>query len=192
MRTSETRRWAFAGAAAPKTLAATLALAVAALAATACVPGPTTPLETGTTVEGLVTRVVDGDTIHVRLVDGRSEKVRLIGIDAPEDTERRDPFGAEATAFARRELLAQRVWLETDAELRDRYGRLLAYVWTASPPATVTPDAIRASMFDARMLAEGYATLLTVPPNVRYVDALRPLEDEARRERRGLWGLPAD
>lgn len=168
----------------------------ALLALAACTPADGAldagAVETGPLTRVVVTSVADGDTVHVRMPDGRDEKVRVIGIDAPEDTQRHDPYGAEATAYAERELLDRTVWLETDAELRDRYGRLLAYVWLSEPPQQVGADDVRSGMFEARMLSEGYASLLTVPPNVRYVDVLAPLQDDARREHRGLWGLDGD
>jgi endonuclease YncB( thermonuclease family) len=80
------------------------------------------------TTIGNVTNVVDGDTIDVRLAGGRSERVRVIGIDTPE---RGACWASEATAATRRLALGKRVTLVGDAtqDTRDRYGRLLAYVW---------------------------------------------------------------
>jgi len=134
-----------------------------------------------------VLRVIDGDTFTA-LIAGRQETVRLIGVDAPEVTRRVDPYGREAAAFARRSLLGRTVWLEHDVQPRDRYGRRLAYVWL-SPSRT--PTEIRQKMFNAILLAQGYARLMTVPPNVRYVDVFRALQEEARRAGRGLWGAAA-
>ena len=78
-----------------------------------------------------VERVVDGDTIVVRL-DGRSERVRYIGVDTPESVKpgvRVQCFAKAAAAENRRLVLGRDVRLTYDAEARDRYGRLLAYVW---------------------------------------------------------------
>jgi endonuclease YncB( thermonuclease family) len=77
---------------------------------------------------GVVTRVVDGDTVDVRLASGKRERVRLIGIDA---AERGACFAAQATQRARQLALSKRIVLRGDAtqDTRDRYGRLLAYVW---------------------------------------------------------------
>src|SRR2546423_6498820 len=83
------------------------------------------------TLEGTVVRVVDGDTIHVRVAD-RVEKVRYIGVNTPEVHHPRkgeEPGGREATAVNRTLVDGRRVRLETDVRPRDRYGRLLAYVW---------------------------------------------------------------
>jgi endonuclease YncB( thermonuclease family) len=77
---------------------------------------------------GMVARVVDGDTLDVVLAGGKRERVRLIGIDAPE---RGACYAVSATARARQLALSKRVVLKGDAtqDTRDRYGRLLAYVW---------------------------------------------------------------
>lgn len=136
-----------------------------------------------------VSRGVDGDTIHVVMPDGTDEKVRFIGVDTPESTVRHDPFGKEASDYTRRRLpVGTRIWLETDVGARDRYGRLLAYIWLA-PPTGRGATEIRAKMFNAQLLEEGYAVLMTVPPNVRYVELFRVLQREARSANRGLWRL---
>ena len=139
-----------------------------------------------------VLHVVDGDTIRVRLPGGPTP-VRLIGIDAPEEHEsdrldraaRRShrskasiqALGRLATDFTRQHLLGRSVSLELDAERRDRYGRLLAYLWL--------PDG---TLFNADILHAGYAHVLTIPPNVRYASHFRAIEREARLAGRGLWG----
>jgi micrococcal nuclease len=132
--------------------------------------------------EALVTRVIDGDTIIVRM-RGSSHRVRLIGVDTPEVGR---PFASEATAFTKRWLDGQQVWLEEDVQLWDRYSRRLAYIWLQQPRDR-TPSEVRAKMFNAIIVAEGYAQLLTIPPNVRYVDIFRVLQTEAREKGRGLW-----
>ena len=126
----------------------------------------------------LVVRVIDGDTVEVRFRGGL-ERVRLIGVDTPETVAPGEPvecFGREATAFTRRWLEGRRVRLELDVELRDRYGRLLAYVWAGG------------ELFNEVLVREGYAQVATFPPNVRYVDRFLAAQREARREGRGLWG----
>ncbi|MDI6712324.1 MAG: thermonuclease family protein [Anaerosomatales bacterium] len=136
-----------------------------------------------------VVRVVDGDTAVFRLGDGREEKTRFIGIDTPESTTRHEPFGAEASAYTKRALPRGRaVWLETDADLRDRYGRLLAYVWLELPGQD--PDAeAPAKMLNAKLALDGYATQLTIPPNVRYAHVFAECVARAREAGRGLWRL---
>ncbi|WP_245574368.1 thermonuclease family protein [Desulfovirgula thermocuniculi] len=141
-------------------------------------------------MEATVTEVVDGDTVHVRLSGGREEKVRFIGVNAPEYTKEVEPYGKEATDYTKKHLLGKKVWLETDAQERDKYGRLLAYVWL-SPPQGRSPSAeeVREKMFNARLLLDGCAQVMTVPPNVKYADLFVKLQREAREARRGLWGL---
>ncbi len=133
-----------------------------------------------------VVRVIDGDTIEVEFADGTRDKVRFIGIDTPEDTTEVEPYGPEATAYTTGALAGRSVFLEYDVEPRDKYGRLLAYVWTDIPDE-VTDETIRQHLFNARLLLDGYASLLTIPPNVAYVDYFKDYEREARDADLGLW-----
>jgi micrococcal nuclease len=127
-----------------------------------------------------VTKVVDGDTIDISpSVEGRS-RVRLIGMDTPEVYFGTQPYGPEASAFAKRELDGEEVELELDVQKIDPYGRLLAYVYL--------PDG---RMFNEVLLEEGYAQVATFPPNVKYQDRFLEAQREARAQNRGLWGLSA-
>lgn len=126
-----------------------------------------------------VLRVVDGDTIRVRL-DGRTERVRYIGVDTPESVKPGTPvqcFAKRASAFNKRLVAGETVRLVRDAEERDRYGRLLAYVYR-----------VRDNLFvNATLVTGGYAVPLTVPPNVAHAKEFRILAATARRHGRGLW-----
>ena len=129
-------------------------------------------------VRAKVQRVSDGDTF-VATVRGRRERVRVIGVDTPEsvDPNRPDePYGQEASDFAKHYLDGETVRLAGDAEPRDRYGRMLAYVWLED-----------GTFWNALLVAEGYAQQLTIPPNVTYADLFRRLAREARQHDRGLW-----
>ena len=127
-----------------------------------------------------VTRVVDGDTVDISpSVEGRS-RVRLIGMDTPEVYFGTQPYGPEASAFAKRKLDGEQVGLELDVQKIDPYGRLLAYVYL--------PDG---RMFNETLLEEGYAQVATFPPNVKYQERLLKAQREAREANRGLWGLSA-
>jgi micrococcal nuclease len=136
----------------------------------------------------LVTRVIDGDTIQLE----SGERVRLIGIDTPEmhdsDKLHRDSqrsgqdvrtitaMGKKAYEFTRALLQGKRVSLEFDVEKYDKYDRLLAYVY------------LKDGMFaNAEIVKQGYASLMTIPPNVKYADLFLKLSQEARRQGRGLW-----
>lgn len=141
-------------------------------------PSPTTE-PPDARVFGTLERVVDGDTIIAR-IGGRRERVRYIGIDTPEigrNGRRNEPFALAAKAANQRMLRAGSLTFELDVQERDRYGRLLAYVFADQ------------GMVNELLLEQGFARLLTVPPNVRHVDRLRRLEGTARQKRLGLWGL---
>jgi micrococcal nuclease len=124
----------------------------------------------------VVLRVVDGDTVILR-IRGRSVRVRLIGVDAPETWLRRDCFGAEA-ARALRRLAPQgsSLYAAGDAEPYDRYRRRLLYLWT--------PHGV---FLDAALIRAGFARAMAVPPDTRYAAFLREAEHTARRAGVGLW-----
>jgi micrococcal nuclease len=127
-----------------------------------------------------VVRVVDGDTIVVRL-DGRDERVRYIGIDTPESVSPDQPvecYGKAAARENRRLVAGRTVTLTFDREERDRYGRLLAYVRRVADGMFVNAELVRL----------GYASTLRIAPNVRYAGKFAALERDARRAHRGLWG----
>jgi micrococcal nuclease len=132
-----------------------------------------------------VVRTVDGDTVWVRLASG-VEKVRYIGIDTPEvhhPTRGEEPGGRAATEINRGLVGDRPVRLEPDVQLRDRHGRLLAYVWVRRA------DGVEV-MANAELLRLGYAQAMTVPPNVRHAEMFRKLATEAREHHRGLWAGP--
>ncbi|HEX2050602.1 MAG TPA: thermonuclease family protein [Actinomycetota bacterium] len=132
---------------------------------------------------GRVVRVVDGDTVRVRL-DGGVVAVRYIGIDTPESGRPDTPvqcYARRATAENARLVAGRRVRLVLDAERRDRFGRLLAYVFRVGDGVFVNAALVRGA----------YARTLTIPPNVRFAGRFAALARDARRERRGLWGACA-
>jgi len=135
-----------------------------------------------------VTRAVDGDTLKLE----NGERVRLIGIDTPElheskklyrDSQRSgqdvgtiQKLGERAYKFTRNLVEGQYVRLEFDVERFDKYGRLLAYVYL-----------LDGTFVNAEIVKQGYASLMTIPPNVKYVDLFLELYREARENKRGLW-----
>jgi micrococcal nuclease len=128
---------------------------------------------------GRVVRVVDGDTIQVQ-VGGTREKVRYIGVDTPESVKPNTPvqcFAKRASAFNKHLVAGKRVRLVPDAEARDRYGRMLAYVYRAEDGLFV----------NAALVRDGYAHTLTIPPNVAHAGEFRRLASAAHRAGRGLW-----
>ena len=128
----------------------------------------------------MVTRVVDGDTLHVRL-GGTTEKVRLIGINTPETHGvggLKECYGQEATKrMTQLAPVGTKVRLVRDVEARDRYGRLLAYVYRAQ-------DGLFLSVAMAR---EGYADALSIKPNVAHAGEITAAVEQARAANRGLW-----
>jgi len=156
-----------------------LTVAIAALVAAcsfASHPAPTTQ----PAGSGVVVRPIDGDTIVVRLRNA-TEDVRLIGIDTPESVAPTRPiecFGHEAKVRMA-ELLppGTEVRLERDVEARDRYGRLLAYVFRVS-------DGVHINLL---LVQEGYAEARPFEPNTTRQAELDHAEDQAKAAHRGLW-----
>ena len=140
--------------------------------------------------DALVTRVVDGDTIEIEVTSvvegpgagevqiGGLYDVRLLGIDTPESVKPGtliECFGREASAAAKAFLEGESVRLVKDVEEKDRYDRLLRYVYVGS------------EMANARLVANGYAAAYTYPPNVRHADLFVALQSDAQETARGLW-----
>ena len=122
---------------------------------------------------------IDGDTILVS-VFGVETTVRLIGVDAPEsvhrDAEKNTPEGELASLWMKRFIEGKRVTLEYDQELKDQYGRTLAYVYTGN------------IMVQDTLLAAGMARTMTMEPNTRYQHHFELLEKQAREGGSGFWG----
>jgi micrococcal nuclease len=137
-----------------------------------------------------VVRVVDGDTVDLEGVG----RVRLIGIDAPESTWNRRTSGAEevklgleAKAFLTRMLQGKRVWVELDVQERDRYRRVLAYLYLEDPRGDWTYGGRRLLQVNLELVRAGWAEPYTVPPNVRYAELYVQAAREARAKGRGMW-----
>lgn len=142
-------------------------------------------------VKAIVTRVVDGDTVQVKLDNGTEAKVRMIGVDTPESTTKQEPYGKEASNFTKNQLEGKVIYLEKDISETDKYGRLLRYIWL-EPPTEISEKEIRTKMFNAVLLLEGYAQVATYPPDVKYVDYFTKFQKEAREADKGLWALESD
>lgn len=123
-------------------------------------------------LEGQCVAVYDGDTITL-MVGEKKEKIRLLGIDAPEM--KQAPWGIRSRDFARGLVLNKSVRVETDVQPRDRYGRLLGYVYVGD------------TFINRELVRQGHAVLLTYPPNVRHVEVFTAAQKEARENGRGIW-----
>lgn len=126
-----------------------------------------------------IVRIVDGDTL-VAAKNGVEDTVRLIGIDTPElyveGKKVDDPQAISALEYAKVALTGRYVELELDMDERDRYGRLLAYVWLYD------------TMLNKLLLENGIARVATYPPNVKYLDEFLILEKYAKEKKLGIWG----
>ena len=128
-------------------------------------------------MEATVKRVVDGDTFELE----NGEKVRMIGMDTPETVKPNhpvEPYGKEASNFTKELLTGQNVTLKFDVEPYDKYKRLLAYVYLSD-----------GTFVNEKLVRDGYARIMTIPPNVAKADLFLEAEREAREQNRGLWGL---
>jgi micrococcal nuclease len=134
-------------------------------------------------LRGKITRHVDGDTVHVTLENppagfNRIEKIRMIGVDTPETVHPSkdvEYFGREASAFTKEALLGKDVFIALDWDTRDKYGRLLAYIYTAD-----------GRCHNAALIEEGFAHAYTRFP-FQFLEEFRLLERKARESKAGLW-----
>ena len=140
-----------------------------------------------------VVKVVDGDTLRIRLPDGTTDLVRLIGIDAPEvhasekqerqahragsDGQHIQVLGERSAKFLRSRIEKEsKIRLEYDIVPRDKYGRIQGYVFLQD-----------GTFINEEIVRLGYAHLQTFPPNVKYLERLKGAYIDARTVQRGLW-----
>ncbi|MFD3447424.1 excalibur calcium-binding domain-containing protein [Microbacteriaceae bacterium 4G12] len=148
-------------------------------------PKPTTfeldgvKLDKPNVVTATVQSVIDGDTFKA-LVSGKEETIRLTLVDTPETVHPSkpvEPFGKEASDFTKEQLTGQTIGLELDAQERDQYGRLLAYVWLGD------------KLYNALLVDKGFARVAAFPPNTKYIDQFRTIQDHARQTKSNIWSL---
>jgi len=127
-----------------------------------------------------VVGVIDGDTMRI-IVNGKEETVRLLLVDTPETvhpTKPVQPFGPEASQYAKEMLTGKEVEIELDVRERDKFGRLLAYLY------------INGQMFNEMLLENGLARVAYVyPPNTKYVDRFKEIEKKAKQKEKGIWSI---
>ena len=159
--------------------------------------GVAVSLPLGRESEFHVRHVIDGDTIEL----DNGEKVRYIGIDAPEERHRLgnewvydpEPYAEEAARENRKLVEGKKVRLEYDEEKRDKYGRLLAYVYVrirffgnARYDGEVILDS-HEIFVNAYLIQKGFAKPLLIPPNIRYADRFKKLALKAQKQGVGLY-----
>ena len=133
-----------------------------------------TPISSSVSGTFKVTRVVDGDTIEIE----GGEKVRYIGVDTPETVDPRKPvqcFGIEASKKNKELVEGKTVRLEKDITDRDKYSRLLRYVWVDD------------LFVNLELVKQGFANSYSYPPDIKYQKEFLAAETEAREAQRGLW-----
>ncbi|MDP8960323.1 MAG: thermonuclease family protein [Actinomycetota bacterium] len=141
---------------------------------------------------GVVERIVDGDTLWVRIDQPRgplaaaaTHQIRVLEIDSPETKHPQrgvECWGPEATAFANHTLpVGSAVYLVADKEDRDRFGRFLRYLWND-----------RGAFYNEVAVRQGFARAVLYEPNDAYIDLMRAAEEEARAANRGMWGPPCN
>lgn len=127
-----------------------------------------------------VTRVIDGDTFAIFNIYGSEEKIRLIGVNAPESRnsgkKKKEAFGEESKKYLTELLKNKRVKLEFDVQRIDKYGRTLAYVYLEN-----------GIFLNEYLVKSGYCQVATFPPNVKYQDLFIEAERFARSNKKGLW-----
>jgi micrococcal nuclease len=131
-----------------------------------------------------VTRVVDGDTMKVSFTEGgkvKEETIRLLLVDTPESVDPEkpvQPFALDASNYAKTMLTGKDVQLELDVSERDKYGRLLCYLYIGD------------NMFNELLLENGYARVAYIyPPNVKYVDQFREIQKKAQQKALNIWSV---
>lgn len=165
-----------------KKLASLLIMTVTLFIFAGCAPEQSTT--SGKAAKGLpatVTYVVDGDTLDVKFEDGKTERVRMLLVDTPETKHPRlgvQPFGPESSKFAKSQLTGKKVGVELDVSERDKYGRLLAYIWLGN------------ENFNELLLKKGLARVAYVyAPNTKYVDSFRATQEKAQKAGIGIWSI---
>lgn len=131
----------------------------------------------------LVLNVIDGDTIEISL-NGLEEKVRLVGIDTPETKDPRRPvgcFGKEASSETKSLLQDKIVILQQDVTDKDKFGRLLRYVYL--------PMEDKQLLFvNDYLVRTGFAKVYRYPPDVKFNEQFMQAQQEAKNNKKGMWG----
>ncbi|WP_300409071.1 cell wall-binding repeat-containing protein [Lagierella sp.] len=137
------------------------------------------PVEDPEFIPVVVNRVIDGDTFEAR-VEGKLERIRLLLVDTPEsvhpDEKRNVEYGKIASKYTKSLIEGKKVNLELDIQERDKYGRILAYVYLEN-----------GDMLNELLLQKGHAKVMAIPPNIKYVTEFRKLEKQAKDQNIGVW-----
>lgn len=141
--------------------------------------------ETISLTEATVYKIVDGDTIYVK-IKNKSYKMRMVGINCPEYTKEIQFYGKESTEYTKNELLGKKVYLEMDVSNTDQYDRILRYIWL-DIPTEINEQEIRSKLFNAVLVIKGFARAGYYPPDLKYTDYLKDFQQEAKDSNLGMW-----
>ncbi len=145
--------------------------------------GQSHQVEDSTFESAIITKVVDGDTVY----SDKGEKIRIIGINAPEIDDK-EPLSEESLDFAKRYLLNKKVYIENDVEVFDQYDRKLAYIWI-DKPEDLSYENIKNLNYSAMSLNKGLSRTYTFEPNVKYKRDFKKAQKEARDLEIGMWKI---
>lgn len=132
---------------------------------------------------------VDGDTIWVD-IDGKDEKVRFVGVNTPEVAKDGKPaefMAEEAKDFTNKTLKNKEIYLEKDISDRDKYDRLLRYIWLEEPVGNPSLSDIEKKTLNGILVKEGYAYANYYKPDIKYQEYLKELERSAQDNKLGIW-----
>ena len=157
-----------------------LSLSLSLFACSTSTPKNQLPQNSDHPIVAPIVKVIDGDTVDIKL-DGHTERVRLIGVNTPETKHPTKPiecFGPEASAYIT-QLLPQgtKVRIERDIEARDRYGRMLLYLYRDSDNLFINLD----------LVARGYGTPMSIEPNTFHYNDFLHAAALAEAAKAGLW-----
>lgn len=131
----------------------------------------------------------DGDTIRVKL-GGREEKIRFVGVNTPEVAKDGKPaqfMADDAKDFTEEILSNKEIYLEIDISDRDKYDRLLRYIWLEEPIENPSIDDVGSKTLNGILVKEGYAYANYYKPDVKYHNYLKDLENSAQDKNLGIW-----
>lgn len=148
-------------------------------------------------VKATVTKIIDGDTIDVKLPEGETKRIRFTLVNSPESKGEKykdnpEPYALEAAAFTEKILKNKTVWLENDIEKTDKYGRTLAYVWLENIEynvGNVGYDFNNPVTINELLLLHGYSHIAIYKPNVLYLERFQKIEDLAKVNKYGIWSV---
>lgn len=136
----------------------------------------------------------DGDTIWVD-IDGTREKIRFVGVNTPELAKDGNPaefMAEEAKNFTSNALKDKEIYLEKDVTDRDKYDRMLRYIWLEKPTANPTKEDIEEKTLNGILVKEGYAYSNYYKPDTKYQKYLDTLEKSAQDKTLGIWSDPTN